>query len=59
MFAIGFGAMFLFIGAVVTMTLLRQGSSAMALAVGGVFMLFGGLVCALGVSALIGGKQTT
>jgi len=58
-FAIGFGAMFLFIGAVVTMTLLRQGSSAMALAIGGVFMLFGGLVCALGVSALIGGKQTT
>ena len=58
-FAIGFGAMFLFIGAVVGLTLLRQGSPSTGLAVGGVFMLFGGLVCALGVSALIAGKQTT
>ena len=57
LFAFGFGAIFLFIGVVLGMTQLRQGSPAVGLAAGGTFMLFGGLVCALGVNELIRGAQ--
>ncbi len=57
--AIGVGAMFMFIGVGIGMTVFSKGSLAFALTVGGLFVLGGGLAFALGINALIRGKQTT
>ena len=56
--SIGMGAAFMFVGTSVGLAMLRQGTPAGGLAGGGLFVLAGGLIFALGVGQLLRPKQS-